>query len=369
VRDIIEIENQFQLEGNIISLQEYGKGNINKTFLITIDKGETNHFILQRINRKVFKKPEDVMQNMRIVTDHIHNRCHFSNSSVYRHWKVPRVIQTHENQDYWIAQDKDKTFWRVISFIENSESFDTIDNTEKAIEIGCALGTFHNLISDLPAEKLIDTLEGFHITPHYINHYDRVVQEKRVVSSPEINYCIQFVNERRVSANILEGAKANGKLHLRIIHGDPKINNIMIEKDTGKAISIIDLDTVKPGLIHYDIGDCLRSGCNPLGEEAGNNWESVYFETDICRSILKGYISQAKIFLTESDYNYLYDSIRLIAFELGLRFFTDYLEGNVYFQGPKYPEQNLFRSLVQFKLTESIEFHKADINHTIKDFK
>ena len=137
------------------------------------------------------------------------------------------------------------------------------------------------------------------------------------------------------------------------MHGDPKVNNVMLDTATGQAVGMVDLDTVKPGLVHYDIGDCLRSGCNPRGEETGD-WEVVRFEPELCRAMLTGYLSLARDFLTETDYAYLYDAIRLLAFELGLRFFTDYLAGNVYFKA-RHPEHNLVRALVQFKLTESIE--------------
>jgi hypothetical protein len=133
------------------------------------------------------------------------------------------------------------------------------------------------------------------------------------------------------------------------------------------TVSIIDLDTVKPGLVHYDIGDLLRSGCNPLGEETGQ-WEKVCFNLDYCRAILQGYCSIAQEFLTENDYDYLYDSIRLLAFELGLRFFTDYLEGNVYFKARR-PNHNLARALVQFKLTESIESRETAIRTIIRDMR
>lgn len=367
LKNIIEIARQFQIEGDIIDIHEYGNGNINKTFIITTDRRKSKNFIFQRINTDVFLEPELLMQNMCIVSEHIYNRVLSSNIHLMQNWKVPRIIQTQDNQNYWIAPDE--TFWRVIDFIENAESFDTIDNSKIAMEIGSALGIFHDLVSDLAAEKLTDTLEGFHITPHYINHYDQVIKEKKADDCYEIDYCMKFVNKRRLWANVLEDAKAKGKLSVHVIHGDPKVNNFLIDKNTQKVVSMIDLDTVKPGLIHYDIGDCLRSGCNPLGEEAGAEWESVYFDTDICRSVLRGYISQAKNFLTENDYEYLYDAIRLIAFELGLRFFTDYLEGNVYFQDPEYPEQNLYRALVQFKLTESIEFYETRINKMIMDIK
>ena len=154
---------------------------------------------------------------------------------------------------------------------------------------------------------------------------------------------------------------------MRTIHGDPKINNIMISEETGKAVSIIDLDTVKPGLIHYDIGDCLRSSCNPLGEDT-LDFDDVQFDTNLARSILDGYLSVAHQILTENDYNHIYDAIRLIAFEMGLRFFQDYLAGNVYFK-VKHPEHNLNRALVQFKLTESIEAQESTIRQIITDYK
>lgn len=165
--------------------------------------------------------------------------------------------------------------------------------------------------------------------------------------------------------DVLEAAKHQGKLPLRLIHGDPKVNNILFDTRTEQAVSIIDLDTIKPGLIHYDIGDCLRSGCNPLGEET-MNWQAVQFDSDRCQYILQGYLSVAKSFLSPNDYTFLYDAIRLIAFELGLRFFTDFLAGNVYFKVHE-PKQNLYRALVQFQLTASIEAQELTLRRLIND--
>jgi Ser/Thr protein kinase RdoA (MazF antagonist) len=211
---------------------------------------------------------------------------------------------------------------------------------------------------------LADTLEGFHITPRYLQGYDQVFSHNGHNSGPEVKHCLRFVEERRQFATVLERAREQGRLKLRPVHGDPKVNNVMIEETTGRALSLVDLDTVKPGLVHYDIGDCMRSGCNPLGEET-ENWESVYFDPEIGAAILEGYLTQARHFLTAADYEYLFDSIRLITFELGVRFFTDYLAGDVYFK-VRYPQHNLQRALVQFKLTESIESHEADIRHIIQ---
>ncbi|NET57327.1 MAG: aminoglycoside phosphotransferase family protein [Symploca sp. SIO2E6] len=365
MENLAAIANQFKFQGKVTNIQEYGNGNINSTFLITIDAAGEKHFILQKLNTKVFRQPELVMANMRMVTEHIHQRLGHTSLGEKRPWKMPRVLPTQNAQDYWI--EPNGTFWRAISFIDAAQSFDTIQDTQHAREIGYGLGMFHNLINDLPTEKIADTLVGFHITPGYLRHYHQVLATTNITKSPEVEYCLQFTRDRESWANILEAAKEQGLLPLRPIHGDPKINNIMIDSATGQAISIVDLDTVKPGLVHYDIGDCLRSGCNPLGEET-QEWETVCFEPDLCQMILQGYCTIAKDFLTNTDYQYLYDAIRLIAFELGLRFFTDYLAGNVYFK-VKYQSQNLARALVQFKLTESIESQEVTLRGMIEDLK
>jgi Ser/Thr protein kinase RdoA (MazF antagonist) len=361
--NLITIADQFTQVGQVRDVRPFGSGNINDTFLVKVDSLEQQNFVLQRINTQVFRQPQLVMQNMRIFTEHVSKRL--QNTLLHRRWEVPNVLLTQDAQDH--CTDKNGSFWRAISFIEASESFDIMHDAEQAKEIGYALGMFHNLISDLPPQKLADTLEGFHITPFYLQHYNEVLATATLPSTAEVNYCLQFVKKRYSLAPILENAKAQGKLPLRLMHGDPKINNVMFDTNTKKAVSVIDLDTVKPGLVHYDIGDCLRSGCNPAGEES-EDWQSITFDTDICKQILEGYLAVAKEFLTPNDYIYMYDAIRLIAFELGLRFFADYLAGNVYFK-VKHPEHNLARALVQFKLTESIEAQQATIRKIIQDVK
>ncbi|MEM6404789.1 MAG: aminoglycoside phosphotransferase family protein [Cyanobacteria bacterium P01_D01_bin.116] len=365
LNNLTEIASRFQTPGKVIKVEEFGHGNINGTFLVTLDSSEEKHFILQSINQNVFHQPQLVMQNMSTFTNHVRQRLQDSPITSNRHWEVPKVLLTTNNQDHFI--DSENSFWRAIGFIDNAETFDTITDEKHASEIGYALGMFHNLISDLPVDKLADTLPGFHVTPIYLKQYENVGTQSKVYSkSPEIEHCFNFINHRKNWAHVLENAQMQKRLRLRPIHGDPKVNNVMIDTINSQAISIIDLDTVKPGLVHYDIGDCLRSGCNPLGEET-EHWEIVSFNTDICQSLLGGYLSVAKEFLTESDYIYMYDAISLIAFELGLRFFTDYLMGNVYFK-VKYPEHNLARALVQFKLTESIEMQESDIRKIISSF-
>jgi Ser/Thr protein kinase RdoA (MazF antagonist) len=363
--NLVAAADQFKPQGKVVDIREHGNGNVNDTFLVTLDSEEDRHFILQRINTRVFGQPELVMLNMRTFTEHVRKRLQLAPPNADRRWEVVRVLSAPDAKDYWT--DPDGSFWRAISFIGGSQSFDTIKNVEHAREVGYALGMFHNLLSDLPAERLADTLVGFHIAPRYLQHYDEVLAKNPAPQFPEIDYCLRFVGERRDWAHVLENARAQGRLRLRPIHGDPKVNNVMMDTTTGQAIGMVDLDTVKPGLTHYDIGDCLRSGCNPLGEET-ERWETVRFEPDLCQAILRGYLSSARTFLSENDYDYLYDAIRLIAFELGLRFFTDCLEGNVYFKA-RDRKHNLFRALVQFKLTESIELQAAAIRTIIHDMR
>ncbi len=362
--NLAAIAAQFASQKHVADIQPLGNGNINDTFLVSQEINGGEKFILQRINTQVFSQPALVLQNMRIFTQHAHDRLQRLPLKCDRRWEVPHILVTQNNLDYYI--DRAGSFWRAISFIRDSYSLDAIQNLQHAGEVGFALGTFHSLIRDLSPQKLVDTLEGFHITPLYLCQYEEVLANKNNLSaSPEVQYCLQFIRDRAAWAHILEDAKANGKLPLRLMHGDPKVNNVMIDTTTQQAVSIIDLDTVKPGLVHYDIGDCLRSGCNLLGEET-DRWESVCFESDLCQVILQAYLAEARDFLTEYDYAYMYDAISLITFELGLRFFTDYLAGNVYFK-VAHPEHNLARALVQFKLVESIESQETTIRNIIRD--
>jgi len=358
---------RFDVAGRLVTVDPTGSGNVNDTYLAIVRTVfSEERFILQRINKRVFPKPELIMENMRVVTEHAHRRIEEEAHRSDRIWQLPRVIPTRDGGD--LAVDGDGEYWRAISLIASAHSHEQVQSIEHAFEAGYVLGHFQRLISDIPCERLHDTLEGFHITPRYLEKYDQARNtddgRKRLDSSWEAQYCMRFVEDRRRWCHVLEEAKARGDLALRPIHGDPKIANIMIDDATGKGTCIVDLDTVKPGLIHYDFGDCLRSCCNPAGEET-LDFRKIYFDTDLCEAIVKGYLLDAREFLTEADRCYLFDAVRLIAFELGLRFFADYVAGDVYFK-TRYDGQNLNRACVQFKLTESIEMREGQIRKVLE---
>ena len=388
-----QIASQFVDCKAIATIEPLGNGNINSTFLVTLANSSTDpqtnsarRFVMQQINTEIFTQPELVMQNMTVLSEHL--KSHRQNltqnptqpsENPPRRWEIPHVLQTKEGNTFFI--DAEGNYWRAITFIEDSQVFDTVESVEHAKEVGHGLAMFHRLISDLPADRLSDTLEGFHITPTYLAKYTKVLsqwQENNHTptsqlgdqSEPsrdaDIQRCLSFIKQRQDWAHVLENAKAAGHLKLRPTHGDPKVNNIMFSAN-GQAVGLIDLDTLKPGLIHYDLGDCLRSGCNPIGEET-KDWRSVQFDTTLAQAMLEGYLSLARDFLTEQDYRYLYDAIRLIAFELGLRFFTDYLAGSTYFK-TDYANHNLDRALVQFQLTSSIELQADQIKSIIESLR
>jgi Ser/Thr protein kinase RdoA (MazF antagonist) len=357
---------RFTPSGQVLDIKPYGRGNVHDTFLVTLPDPEEPHFILQRLNTRVFRRPQLVLDNLRIITAHLDRRRPGLQLGPGRRWQIPRLRLTTDGGDHFI--DPSGGFWRALSFIEKAQSFDTITDPEHAGEVGYALGMFHLLLSDLPPGQLADTLPGFHVTPAYLRHYDEVrARAGAGFASPEMSYAAEFVAARRDWAAVLEEAKARGDLKLRVIHGDPKVNNVMMDTATGKAVGLVDLDTVKPGLVHYDLGDCLRSGCNPLGEDP-RDWEAVRFHPELARAILGGYLPLARDFLTEADYAYLGEAIRLLPFELGLRFFTDYLAGNIYFK-TRDPEHNLRRALVQFRLTASIEAQAGALEAIIRDLR
>jgi Ser/Thr protein kinase RdoA (MazF antagonist) len=363
-----DVARQFQVKGQLVAVTALGSGNVNDTyraiFRTTFDEQQ---IVLQRINRHVFPHPDKVMANMRAVTEHAHRRIRVEASRADRIWQLPRVISTRGGQDWFRDPDTGEA-WRALSLIASAHSHDRVETVEHAVEAGQVLGHFQRIISDYPVDQMEDTLPGFHIAPLYLKRHDEVLStatgRKQRDASAESRRLARFIDERRTFLPVLEDAKARGDLQPRPIHGDPKITNIMIDEITGKGTAIVDLDTVKPGLVHYDFGDAARSACNPAGEEPAH-LDEVRFDTDLFDGLVKGYFREASPFLTEADRAYLFDSVRLIALELGLRFYTDYLEGNRYFK-VKHELQNLERARVQLKVCESIETRETSMRRILE---
>ncbi|MBK8816512.1 MAG: aminoglycoside phosphotransferase family protein [Methylococcaceae bacterium] len=314
------------------TLEPLGNGHINDTYLVAT---HAEPFVLQKINSRVFPQPALIMANLGKLNRHVEE----ANAGDHQ-LKLPKLIPA-ETGDAFI-RDAQGECWRALSYIPNTESLEVLTNLSHAQQVGNALGQFHRLTRTLDAEALDDTLPGFHIAPDYLKHYQDVKSRTAKAIDDE---CEEVINRFQDIVHDLESAKEQGLLAVRTTHGDPKLNNFLFDKDSGKIISLIDLDTVKPGLIHYDIGDCIRSSCH--------NPNTGEFDLQTCGVILSAYLQEMGRYLTASDYDYLYSAIRLIPFELGLRFYTDYLDGNRYFKVTE-PDENLHRALEQFRLFSSI---------------
>lgn len=347
----------FALPGRIVDVQPLGKGLINDTYLVTTDAAR--HAVLQRINTRVFPEPARIMENLRTLMSHVAYRA---NKNGGRDLLLPEIFATTSGDDLFIDEAGD--CWRAMSYIANTVSYEKLSDAHQAREVGSVLGRFHALLHDLESSRLNVTRPGFHNTPGYYAHFTQALEQAPVAPADvRLDFCLQYAAAHADIVSILEDAKASGALQLRAIHGDPKIDNVLFDATTGDAVSLVDLDTVQPALVHYDLGDCLRSACNPVGENPADE-TTARFDLEVCRLMLTAYVNETRAFLSAEDYRYLPAAIRLIPFELGLRFLTDHLRGDVYFK-VKWRGHNLLRAATQFHLAASVEQQLGAIENLV----
>ncbi len=347
----------------VTQLTELGRGHINDTLLATFAADEPRRAVLQRLSRRVFPAPEQVMTNLALLTEHLERQYRRDGATWPTDWAVVHTLGGNEGRPYFIGGDGD--FWRLLSYVEGAVELAKIATPVQAREAGRILGTFHRLVADLDPGKLYDTLPGFHVTPVYLAAYDRL--ERSGSDTSEERYCRQVIDSHRHLAETLEEAAVRGLISPRVIHGDPRLANMLFDRESGRGVALIDLDTVKPGFLHYDIGDCLRSCCNPAGDDPVN-LEDIRFDLEVGRELLAGYLAEAGQTLTDADYDLIYPALRLLAFELGLRFFSDHLIGDPYFRSSR-PGHNLQRAQAQFRLLTEIEAQETRIRRVVEELR
>ncbi len=353
-----DIIHCFPIPGSLATIEKFGSGLINDTYLCAFRDGDAvRKYVLQRINASVFKRPVDVMENVETVTRHIVARLR-AQGVVDPFAVTPALVHTGSGCSHHI--DGSGACWRVFHYIEDGVVFDQVKDVHHAYEVGRGLGRFQSLVSDLAPSRLRDTLPGFHHTPRYLEAYDDAVMRDAAGRAAGARVERDFVSRRRSLAPMLTEMMVSGQLPVRVVHNDPKVNNVMVHRVTGEALCMLDLDTVKPGLVHFDFGDCARSVANPAGEDGA--LDRVTFELPLYQALTRGYLSETASFLTTKELELLPASVKVITFELGLRFFADYLRGDTYFR-TTHPSHNLHRARVQFKLLESIE--AADMNSVL----
>jgi Ser/Thr protein kinase RdoA (MazF antagonist) len=345
------ILSHFNLPGTLVRTGHFGSGLINETWLCECsDQGAIRKYILQHINRSVFSRPGQVMENVEAVTEHLQARLRREGVSDPAA-VTPALVRARDGRSFHV--DGAGEYWRAFHFIEEGLVLDTVRDNAHAYEVGRGLGRFQALVSDLSPDRLHDTLPGFHHTPIYVAELDEAVQRdakgRRAMAGAEI----AFVQARRTLAPLLTDLMASGRVPMRVVHNDPKVNNVMVHAATGKALCMLDLDTVKPGIVHFDFGDCVRSAANPAGEDAPD-LDKVVFDRSRYAALSSGYLDEARSFLTPAEAELLPASVKVITFELGIRFLADHLRGDTYFRISR-PGHNLHRSRVQFRLLERME--------------
>ncbi len=330
------------------AVQPLGNGNINWTFLVC---GSGRRFVLQRINCAVFPHPERLVANFHKIRNHIsRQQTGFANDFL-----CPALCEC--RQGGFVFRSSVNQYWRLMDYIPQTMPTQ-LQGIQMAAGLGRVLARFHRLTENLEATMLADPLPGFHVGPLYLEAFDRVRTKTRRAESHELVWCLDFVEKHRHLMGLLEEAASLGILQRRVIHGDPKEDNIIYATD-GMPCGLFDFDTAGPGLLHYDLGDCLRSVGNRAGEMA-RDLEQVVFSVPHFTAFWQGYQHDIGEKLNSSDREYLFDSICCLAMELGVRFLTDYLQGDIYFKTTNSTE-NLWRAMVQFRLVCSLQEQEKEI--------
>lgn len=348
-----EIIKKFNIKGNLVKLRQEGNGNINKTYVATYtENGEEKKYLIQQINNNVFKDPYELMKNIERVTSFLQEQMEKQND---RKHKVLKVIKTIDNNNLIVCKDDNGNdeFYRAYNFIENSICYDTSESEEVVYNTGKAFGNFQKLLNDYPMEDLAETIKDFHNTKKRLTDFEKTVKKDVKNRVKNVEKEIKFILDRKELSNIIVDRLATNKIPLRVTHNDTKVNNVMMNKETNDFLAVVDLDTVMPGSGLYDYGDGIRSAASNSSEDE-IDLNKVFIKTELFEKYTDGFLSEVAPCMTEEEVKLMGTSIRLITFELALRFLDDYLNGDTYFKC-NYENHNLDRTRNQIKLVEDIE--------------
>ncbi len=341
------IAKKFNFHGYLTLVEQYGSGHINDTYLVECN--EKPRYILQRLNDNVFKDIPALMENVCNVTSFLRKKIEAAGGNPYRECLIP--VMTLEGNSYY--QDEHGDYWRAFIFVEDAISYQTIDTPIQFCSSARAFGKFQNMLRDYPAATLHETIPNFHNTAVRFETLEKAIAENKAGRKDEVADEIAFALARKADASVLVDKIAEGKLPLRVTHNDTKLNNVMLDPVTYDPLAVIDLDTVMPGLSLYDFGDSIRFGATHAAEDE-QNLDKVYCDLELFEEYVKGFLQECGDVLTEEEIKLLPFAAKIMTYECGIRFLTDYLDGDTYFK-THYPKQNLYRCRNQFKLVSDME--------------
>ena len=354
-----KLAKNFQIEGEIEEVSNLGEGFINDTFIIKT-RGNSPNYILQRKNKKIFSPIPAMMDNIQKVCLHIKKKVEKSGGDPMR--EAMTVIPAIDGKLYFL--DEEDEYWAVCLFIEDTIAYGAAETPELAYAGGKGIGKFQSLVADLN-ESLVNILPGFHDIRFRFKQWDSVLAKDPVGRKVQVAKEIDWIESRRDEMLKFYELVENGTIPTRISHNDTKINNILFDKK-GEVLCVIDLDTVLSSTVLNDFGDAMRFYTN-TGLEDDTNLDNVSMDMEIFKAFAKGYLEEAKSFLTKKEIEYLAFSAKYITYEQVLRFLMDYIDGDNYYK-TKSPEHNLVRTRAQYKLLQSMEEQFDDMNAAVHEY-
>lgn len=353
--ELLNVAKEFVNVNKIVDVIELKGGHINSTYLIKMPQAQ---YILQQINSDVFVSPFGMMHNICEITDYIRKQVIYDGKDPNR--SVMNVVKTRYDQVLCIRNDK---YWRCMQYIDNSTAYDHITSPDMFYEVGKVVGEFQSLLQGFHTRVLDETIAHFHDTPYRYKKFIDCIKLNRVDRVKDVQEEIEFINQRSNKFDKITNWLANKEIPRRVTHNDTKPSNVLIDDATGKALCLIDLDTVMKGSLLYDYGDALRIGASKATEDEVD-LSKVLIDLGLFESFTKGFLEEVNGIITPKEVEGLYDGFHIITCEIAMRFLHDYIDGDNYFK-VQYPTHNLVRARNQMEMVREIEKHESDIKAII----
>lgn len=348
--DFRNLLSNFSIKGEFVDCEPYGSGLINRTYVAVYNEnGKKVRYIVQRINTNLFKNVDGLMNNIKLVTEF--NRAEIVARGGNPDRESLTLVMTKSGDTYYRTEEGD--CYRVYVFIEGAKGYDVVEKPEHFYESAVAFGKFAMLLDRFDSSKLFDVLPDFHNTVKRFANFKKSLAEDKFDRAKDVKKEIEFAFAHEKITHTIVDLLECGKMPQRVTHNDTKLNNVLIDTETDKAVCVIDLDTMMPGSICYDFGDSIRFGCNPCLEDTPET-EKVIFDMNLFETYTKGYLSVFGNTITDIERQNLPMGAILMTYECGIRFLTDYLDGDVYFRKTR-EGQNIDRTRSQFKLVADME--------------